>query len=125
MSADRSAGRDPDWTDEEAEGQPVIADQPPGIDSETASEGRFLPRTHPIAADEIGVTAAEEAVPETLRERVRRERPDVEQEPPGDPEGRLVAPANPDDDGEAIGEWEEEDAGGLSAEEDAVHIRKL
>lgn len=124
MATHRS-GRDQDWTDQEAEGQPALDTQPPGIDSETASEGHYPPRDHPVAAEEVGVTAREEAVPETLEERVRRERPDEPQRPPEDPAGRLVDTdvGEGRDDPAAVGEWDADD-GGLSAEEEAVHVRR-
>ena len=54
------------------------------------------PPDEPLAVDEYGVTAAEEAVQEPLAERVAREEPDVvpaaEDPPYGDPVGALVAP---------------------------------
>lgn len=110
MTQDRRSGRDRDWTDSESEGQPATEDQPPGIDAQTASEGTAPPADHPVASDEVGVTEAEGAVPETLRERAARERPDVPQAAPDDPDGRL-----------ADGEWTD-DAAGLTAEEEAVHV---
>ncbi|HVX20298.1 MAG TPA: hypothetical protein VHB02_03015 [Acidimicrobiales bacterium] len=124
MTDERRAGRDPDWTDAEAEGQPDLDDQPPGIDDQTASEGPTLPRDHPMGVEELGVTAAGEAVPETVEERARRERPDTPQRPPEDPAGRLEAVDSPEEaaEGEAFAEWEA-DAAGLSAEEQAVHVR--
>ena len=119
MADQRDAPPDPDWTDSEAEGIPPLEDQPPGIDAETASEGRFPPRDEPIAVNESEVTPAGERVPETVAKRAARERPDVmgrfETE-----RGRLV-------DGSedvAEGEWRD-DATGLSAEEDAVHVSEL
>jgi hypothetical protein len=125
MSEDRTVGRDPDWTDAEAEGQPATDEQPPGIDAETASEGRYPPRTHPVAAEEAGVTPAEEAVPETVRERVARERPDGVQRADRDPRGRLVEPPDAGTapgPGREVADWEDADPGGLSAEEAAVHV---
>jgi hypothetical protein len=117
---DRRSGRDGDWTDSEREGQPSTEDQPPGYDSETALEGTPLPADHPVGSTEVGVTEREQAVPETLEERVRRERPDLPQRPPDDPGGRLATGAtDPDDPVE--GTWEGDDAG-LAAEEAAVHV---
>ncbi|HEY3941510.1 MAG TPA: hypothetical protein VGL60_03415 [Acidimicrobiales bacterium] len=114
------AGRDADWTDTESEGLEATEDQPPGIDDETAEEGTAPPRDHPLGVEEWGVTALEQAAPETLEERVRRERPDLPQEAPEDPDGRLAVGADDADPLDA-GEWTE-DAAGLSAEEAAVHI---
>lgn len=115
----RRAGRDSDWTDAESEGLPPLDEQPPGIDDQSAEEGLVLPRDHPIAAEEWGVTEREQAVPESVRDRVRRERPDVAQRAPQDPPGRLVD--TPEDGVE--GEWAD-DAAGLSAEEAALHIEE-
>lgn len=120
---DRRAGRDRDWTDSESEGQPATEDQPPGIDAENAVEGTPLPADHPVASNEIGVTEVEELVPETLRERVARERPDAPQAPDPNPGGRLAVGATDPDDDPAAGEWAA-DAAGLSAEEAAVHIEE-
>lgn len=117
---DRRSGRDRDWTDAESEGQPATEDQPPGYDSETAFEGMPLPADHAVASTEVGVTEREQAVPETLEERVRRERPDLPQVPPDDPGGRLAVGAT--DPGDPLeGTWEGDDAG-MAAEEAAVHI---
>lgn len=119
---DRRSGRDRDWTDKESEGQPATEDQPPGIDAETALEGEPLPGDHPVGATEVGVTEREQAVPESLEERVRRERPDVPPVPPDDPGGRL--PTGGADHGDPLeGEWAPDDAG-LSAEEAAVHVEE-
>lgn len=116
-----SPGPDGDWTDLEAEGQPELDEQPPGIDSETASEGQFPPRDHPLGVDEHGVTGAEQEMPESVADRARREQPDVTEDEEADPAGRLVEDG--DGEGEAVGEWAD-DGGGLSAEEAAVHVRR-
>ncbi len=101
---------------------PDLDPQPPGIDAETASEGWYPPRDHLVGADEIGVTAAEEAIPETVEERARRERPEGVAAADDLPGGRLVDMEGVgDDDGEVAGEWAE-DGAGLSAEEAAIHI---
>jgi hypothetical protein len=122
-SDDRRAGRDSDWTDAESEGLPATEDQPPGIGPETAEEGMPLPRDHPLGSEERGVTQLEEAKPETVRERAARERPDLPQEAPGDPRGRLAAGATDTDDDPGEGDWAG-DSAGLSAEEAAVHIEE-
>lgn len=117
---DRRSGRDQDWTDAEREGQPGTDEQPPGYDAETALEGTPLPADHPVGVNELGVTEREQAVPETLEERVRRERPDLPQALPDEPGGRLAVGAT--DPGDPLeGSWTDDDAG-LSAEEAAVHV---
>jgi len=121
MSTSGRAGRDQDWTDAEAEGQPITDDQPPGIGPDTAEEGTVLPSDHPLGAEAFGVTAAEEARGETLAERVAHERPDRPEAPPDDgPGGRLVQGAGDTDD-PLEGEWDDDDSA-LSAEEAALHI---
>lgn len=123
MSAaeDRRSGRDRDWTDTESEGLPAIEDQPPGIGPETALEGTVLPADHPVAGGGLGNAPLEEAMPETVRERAARERPDDPQAPSDRTGGRLAAGADDPEDDPATGEWTGDDAG-LSAEEAAVHI---
>lgn len=120
MEPTRRVGRDPDWTDLEAEGLPVLEEQPPGIDAETAEEGMFPPRDHPVAVDEVGVTAAEEAVPEAVGERSARERPEGRQFPADEAVGGL---AETDDEptGELTAELEDEPPSG-AAEEAAMHL---
>ena len=118
---DGRSGRDRDWTDPESEGLPVTYDQPPGIGPETAQEGLPLPGDHPVGSEERGVTQLEEAIPETVRERAARERPDLPQAPPDEPGGRLVTGGTDHDDDPSSGDWEDDDAG-LSAEEAAIHI---
>jgi hypothetical protein len=112
------SGHDRDWTDAEAEGQPELDAQPPGIDAETASEGTWPPRDRSVGVDEHGVTAAEAAMPETVAERARRERPEVTPREEPDPSGRLVDGVAVDQAGTA-GDGEDDDRG-LSAEEAAV-----
>jgi hypothetical protein len=122
---------DGDWTDTEAQGQPAVEDQPPGIGPDTAEEGSLLPGDGPGPSLDYGVTADEQAHPESVRQRAWRERP--EDLPPADdpqtrPVLRLVGsdtdePVYDDgaDDGELLGEATD-DGGGLSAEEAAVHV---
>jgi hypothetical protein len=121
---ERRAGRDQDWTDSEAEGIPLLDEQPPGVEADTAVEGGYPPRDHPVAVEERGVTAAEAAVPETLEERVARERPDVLQRLPEEPEGRIAEADDPLAGEDLYGEWDTEDAAGLSPEEAAVHLEE-
>lgn len=100
---------------------PDLAGQPPGIGPETAVEGVTPPGDHPLGADDPDVTAAGQQVPETIRQRAARERPDRPARD-DDPGGRLVAD-RPDPSGEEVGEWEDDDARGLAPEERAVHVR--
>lgn len=72
-----SVARDPDWTHWDAEGLPDLAEQPPGIDAETAEEGSFPPRDYPLGVEEWGTTATEELAGEPLELRLSREVPDV------------------------------------------------
>ena len=72
-----SVQRGPEWTNWDAEGVPDLEEQPPGIDAETAEEGSFPPRDHPLAATDWGTTAYEERVGEPLEVRVAREEPDI------------------------------------------------
>lgn len=66
------------------------------------------------------MTEREQAVPESVGERVRRERPDAPQRPPAGPGGRLV---DTPDDADFEGEWAD-DPDALSAEEAALHIEE-
>ena len=111
-------------TDMEAEGLPETEDQPPGIDIENAVEGMMPPRDRPVAANQWGTTASEEARGEPLRDRVRREQPDGARADDR-PVGRLVAPdagTGRDTDGAEVADEEAEDTLGLTAEEAAMHI---
>ena len=45
---------DGDWTDSEAEGQPTVEDQPPGIGPETAEEGAYPPADGPGPSSTTG-----------------------------------------------------------------------
>lgn len=122
MASEWRAGRDADWTDVEAEGIPEMDEQPPGIDADTAGEGMIPPRDHPLGVDEVGVSATEEARGETAAERAARQRPDTLQRLPEDSGGRLVEPSAADPKGEAVGEWERQDTGGVGAEESAIQV---
>lgn len=105
-------------------------------------EGLIPPGDTPIAADEYGVTAAEQRTPEPMSERVTRELPDMMAddidlddadlrygEPAeGDPiRGRLVQPGDEDvdeidDEKDVVATLIGEDDAGMSAEEAALHI---
>ncbi len=115
----------------DAEGIPEIYDAPPGRDIETNEEALMAPRDYPIAAGEdpaYAVTAAEDRRQETVAERAAREQPDLtagldEAAPLG---GHLMAPDlavdGPDLTSEEVALLSEDDAGGLTAEEAAVHV---
>ena len=108
-------GKDPDWTDREAEGLPETEDQPPGVDAESAEEGSFPPRDRPLGAEEWGTTPGEVARGESVEQRAARERPDVV--------GRDERPMRVADPSTTDGDVETEDpASGPSAEEEAVRI---
>lgn len=107
---------DPDWTDRESEGQPGLEDQPPGYTSETALEGDPLPGDRPVGSVSWGTTAREERVGEPLEARLAQEQPDVIAGS-SDEAVRLGQPQS--DDVEP-----DEEAGGLSAEESAVHVER-
>ncbi len=82
-----------------------------------------------LAADRFGTTAAEEREGESLDQRLAEEEPDVGEEvATGEPEplaGRLVEPdegAHEDFEKDAVARDVGLDAGGLSAEEAAIHV---
>ncbi|HUI05055.1 MAG TPA: hypothetical protein VLZ77_16060 [Acidimicrobiales bacterium] len=102
-----AAGRDRDWTDAGAEGQPDLDAPPPGIDAETASEGGAVPPDHPVAVDGLGVTAG------SLPPRCRRHAGSL----------RLVDPGADPDEPPSVGDWED-DGGALSAQEAAGRLRR-
>ncbi len=123
--SDHEAGQSLD-----AEGIPEMYDAPPGRDIETNEEALMVPRDYPIAAGDdpaYAVTAAEERQQETVAERAAREQPDLaaglDDGPLG---GQLMAPDSavdsPDLTPEEVALLSEDDAGGLSAEEAAVHL---
>lgn len=116
----------------DAEGIPEMYDAPPGRDIETNEEAFMAPRDYPIAAGDdpaYAVTAAEERQQETLGERAAREQPDVgvgaldDEAPLG---GHLMAPDSevdsPDLTSEEVAVLSDDGAGGLTAEEAAVHV---
>ena len=88
-------------------------------------EGLVPPRNTLQGADEWGVTASEQARPETVADRAKRELPD---RPPTarDDVGRIVDPADTDvdvvdDEKDAVASIAG-DASALSAEEQAMHV---
>jgi hypothetical protein len=110
---------DSEWTDKEAEGQPELEDQPPGYDADTAQEGSFPPRDHPIASDDWGTTPRERRIGEPLSDRVRREQPDVER---SGQDGAGVRTAQPPSDD--VEPEEEQPPPGASAEEAAMRVER-
>lgn len=117
----------------EEEGIPELEDQPVGkVLSGETPEGVVPPRDYPLGAEEFGTTQAEDAMGESLAQRVAREVPDRpvgeglddEDEPLA---GRLVQPdlgvVDVDDTPEEVGEAVP-DAAGLSAEEEAMHVER-
>lgn len=95
------------------------------------NEGMLPPRDNPQGVEEFGTTAAEESRGETLAQRVAREEPDFGQQgaPSGDlgeEMGRIVEPGAEsgafDDEAASIGSLVTDDAGGLTAEEAAMHV---
>ena len=120
--------------DLEAEGMPAVEEPIPGLDIETSEEGIMAPRDYSVAAGSdpaYPVTDAEERTPESVGARAARENPDFGQGDFGADEespeaGRLMEPDSDieeiDEEAEAIGLAGDDDDGGLSAEESAVHI---
>jgi hypothetical protein len=114
----------------EQEGISELEDQPASkiLTGETP-EGIIPPRDYPLGAEEYGTTAAEEAIGETVAQRVAREEPDLSGDDVRDDDerlaGRLVQPdagmADADDTAEELG-YVVPDVAGLSAEEAAVRI---
>jgi hypothetical protein len=116
----------------EEEGNPELEDQPVGkVLSGETPEGVVPPRDYPLGAEEFGTTPAEDAMGESLAQRVAREVPDVpagEGLDDGDEPlaGRLVQPdlgGDVDDTPEEVGDAVP-DVGGLSAEEEAMHVER-
>ncbi len=112
--------------DMDAEG---IPDLEPPVNQD---EGQIPPRDYPQGAEEFGVTAVEERLEEPIAERVLREEPDFGSEDYVASDdtavaGRLIAPGSEDVDvldaeKDEVASLFEEDEGGLSAEEAAMHI---
>ncbi|HEX2043099.1 MAG TPA: hypothetical protein VHF24_10740 [Acidimicrobiales bacterium] len=101
----------------EEEGIPELEDQPVGkVLSGETPEGVVPPRDYPLGAEEFGTTAAEDAMGESLAQRVAREVPD-----------RPVGEGLDDEDEALAGRLVQPDLGvvdvaGLSAEEEAMHV---
>ena len=116
----------------ESEGIPEMYDAPPGRDIETNEEAFMAPRDYPIAVGDdpaYAVTAAEDRQQETVAERAAREQPDVGETASGDEASlgnHLISPDSgvdsPDITSEEVALLSEDDGGGLTAEEAAVHV---
>ncbi len=137
-------GRIPDPADPfEEEGLPAGEDGLPGkLITGDAQDGMEPPHDFPMAVDEYGITAAEQARGEPLDLRLSREEPDVtaaadlpaddsegsDSPYPVDPEervGRIVEPdegARSDTEKDVVAYEVGTDGGGFSAEERAMHI---
>ncbi|HEX2849647.1 MAG TPA: hypothetical protein VHN98_03805 [Acidimicrobiales bacterium] len=118
--------------DLDAEGIPVLDDNVDDFDG-----GIIPPREHPRAVDSFGTTQEEERLEESVEERARQERPDVDEDDvhPEDADasdegrplvGRIVEPGSydvdeVDDEKDAVGMLYSEDEGSYSAEEAALH----
>lgn len=127
----------------EAEGIPEIADDTsPERERVEDPEEVALPGEQPIAVDDFGTTAGEQAAGESLDGRLAREEPDpaLDLEAPGpdlataayapdadggEDVGRIVEPdegAHTDEEKDAVGLDAGGDIPGLSAEESAMHV---
>lgn len=106
--------------DPEAEGMPAVDEQPPGVEEDSAVEEEPLPADRALVSNDFTTTATGQRIPEPAWRRARREQPE-EFEEQDRPAGRLVAPEEAGDDGEQLAEEAEDDVGGLTAEEAAVH----
>lgn len=127
----------------EDEGIPDLQDGTPQQQWAQDPQEAPLPGERPAAVDDYGTTAEEQRQGESLDGRLARERPDVGEgeRSGGDVEGgeeyggefgedeqagRLVEPdegARPDTEEDAVARDAGSDAGGFSAEEDAVRVR--
>lgn len=95
-------------------------------------EGMIPPREHPQGVEEFGTTAAEERRDEPLEDRLRREEPDFDESAVADAAdeaigGRLIERGSEDvdavdDEKDSVAELGDDDGGGQSAEESAMHI---
>ncbi len=115
--------------DLEQEGIPEVEGAYPGeLATGLSQEGLVAPGDQPLAADEFGVTAAEERLDEPFAMRVGREEPDLAAIQVADLGGgeRVVEPdsgsLDADEEGELIGASALDDTAALSSEEAALHV---
>lgn len=131
-TAPHDPGRDP-----ESEGIPDLQDGTPQQQRAEDPQQEPVPGDTPTAVTQARPTANELREGESLDDRLAQEEPDVDvdgerlpdvDEPEGGPgaeeprAGLLTAQGDPDRPRDRIPYSEEGDTGGLSAEEDAVHI---
>jgi hypothetical protein len=115
----------------EDEGIPDLQDGHPEQNWAEDPQRAPLPGDEPVALDDYGTTAEEQRTGESLEGRVRREEPEPSvsgavDEPPRRA-GRLVEVdegARPDTEKDAVADDIGPDAGGFSAEEDAVRVEE-
>ncbi len=115
--------------DLEQEGIPEVEGSYPGeLASGVSQEGLIAPGDQPLAADEFGVTAAEERLDEPFAMRVGREEPDLAAIQVADLGGgeRVVEAGSgsldADEEGEMIAGAVLDDPGALASEEAAMHV---
>lgn len=110
----------------EDQGIPDLEDGAPERERASDPEEPAVPRDVPSVLDDFGTTAEEQREGEPLDKRLSRERPEVPpQSEPADPKpaGRLVRPsADEPEDGAEVAADAGADSGGMSAEEQAMHV---
>ncbi|MET9319111.1 DUF5709 domain-containing protein [Streptomyces sp. NPDC003038] len=121
----------PQDADQPAERQPDMENalDEPDLDR-TLDEG-YSPPDRPLAATRYGTTAEEQQAGETLDQRLAQEAPEADEVPaaqpaPEDAVGRLAAvgEAHPRRNIDVLARDVGDDAGGLSAEEAAMHVER-
>jgi hypothetical protein len=108
----------------EDEGIPDLQDGTPEQEWASDPQQAPLPGDRPMALDDYGTTADEQAESEPLSQRLEREEPDQTPETAAET-GRLVAPdegLGPAEERTNIAEDVGPDSGGFTAEEEAVRI---
>ncbi|HEY1706137.1 MAG TPA: DUF5709 domain-containing protein [Trebonia sp.] len=122
-------GRDPE-SEFEDEGIPDLQEGSPAQDWSEDPQRAPIPRDEPTAVEDFGVTPDEHSTGEPLADRLDREVPDEQAAParedPTRPAGRLVAPdegAHPDEEKDEEATEVGPDAGGYTAEEEAMRVR--
>jgi hypothetical protein len=108
----------------EEEGIPELDEQEPGqILSGDTGEGIIPPREYALGAEEFGTTAGEEAIGESLDQRVAREEPDVSWHDVAGADDRALAGrlVQPDNTSQGVADAVP-DGVALSAEEAAMRI---
>lgn len=116
----------PSRSELDEEGIPEMTQLPQGISEWNADDGMMPPRDFPQAVDG-NTTAGEQLIGESLEERLEREEPEVSAASldDGSEVGPLMEPDSEIDEVDITDEAvaiEGREAGGLSAEEAAMHI---